>query len=631
MPDVSTVLNALATAVGALEGGGENRSGQRHMCEAVSNAIASGTHLVVAAGTGTGKSLAYLVPLVLDDGPSVVTTATKTLQDQLFQKDLPQLAQALEREINFALLKGRSNYLCLQRLKELVDDGQLSLDLADQNSSEISRLAAWSQQTNTGDRAELSFQPSDQVWDALSVSGRECPGAQRCPSGENCFAEKACDDAAAADIVVVNTHLYSLHVFSEVPLLPEHKTVVIDEAHGLEDIVSDTAGLALNRTRFDEVARSLRAAIASSDAADVIEDSGKQLHRALELYRDKSLPNPLPDDLQQAIVLAQGRVNQGTTELKAIPNDAPAQVVSRKQRAILAATALTEDLNRALKSSATEVAWVSGSESSPTWRIAPLEVGTLLAEKLWGETTAVLTSATIPMNLPETLGLAPDAHDVLDVGSPFDYQANAVLYCPKHLPDPRHNGYQQAVHDEMTALISAAEGRTLALFTSYKAMDQAAEALRPKLNVHIYTQRDLPHADLLRRFSNEVQSCLFATMSMWQGIDVPGESLSLVTIDRLPFPRPDDPLLNARRKLYDNKAFYHVDLPRAATRLAQGVGRLIRSSTDRGVVAVLDSRMAQARYRWDLVKQLPQFRRTSDREEAIAVLQSICNSAADTQ
>jgi len=623
MPEITAVDEALEAAVSALEGGGERRPGQRDMSHAVAEAVESGRHLVVAAGTGTGKSLAYLVPLVLSDGPSVVATATKTLQDQLVGKDLPQLAEALGRPVRFAVLKGRSNYLCVQRLEEHLANDQLSLDITEGTRADISRLAAWATRTGTGDRGELQFEPSAAAWDALSVSGRECPGTQRCPSGEACFAEKARHRADAADIVVVNTHLYCLHLFSDTPLLPEHDTVVIDEAHGLEDIVSDTAGLSLTGARFDELARSIRAVVAESAAAGDLEDAGVRLRQALAPFRDKPLPAPLPSELQDVAVLARGRVDQATAELRAVPGDAPGDVGPRKLRALLSAGALAEDLARALETGPAEVAWVSGAESAPAWRIAPIQLGDLLTEHLWDNTTAVLTSATIPMNLGEVLGLQPDDHDALDVGSPFDYEANGLLYCAKHLPDPRSPGYESALHEELAALIEAAGGRTLALFTSYRAMDRAAEALRAQIDFEIYTQRDLPKPELLRRFAAETESCLFATMSMWQGVDVPGESLSLVTIDRLPFPRPDDPLPEARRERYGSDAFRLVDLPRAATRLAQGAGRLIRRGDDRGVVAVLDSRMATAGYRWELVRALPDFPRTPERDRAVTLLRSI--------
>ncbi len=623
MSDFAGLEQALESVVSTLDGGGERRPGQQAMCTAVAEAMESERHLVVAAGTGTGKSLAYLVPLVLGEGPSVVATATKTLQDQLVGKDLPQLAGALGRPVRFAVLKGRSNYLCVQRLKEHLDDAQLRLDIADGPRAEITRLSVWAQRTDTGDRAELDFEPSPVAWDALSVSGRECPGATRCPSGASCFAEKARHQAEASDIVVVNIHLYCLHLFSENPLLPEHKTVVIDEAHLLEEIVSDTAGLSLTGAQFDQLARSIRSVVAESATADDVVDAGVRLREALGPYRDKPLPVPLPDELQQTAVLARGRVEQAGVELRAIPDDAPVDVGARKLRALRSADALIEELNRAVAAQESEVAWVSGTEHSPAWRIAPIELGGLLTERLWEETTTVLTSATIPMNLGVNLGLSSESHEAIDAGSPFDYEANGLLYCAKHLPDPRKPGYESALHDELEALIEAAGGRTLALFTSYRAMDAAAEELRGRLDHKIYTQRDLPKAELLHRFATEVESCLFATMSMWQGVDVPGQSLSLVTIDRLPFPRPDDPLLEARRERCGANSFRLIDLPRAATKLAQGAGRLIRRTTDRGVVAVFDSRMARASYRWELVRALPPFDRTPDRDRAEALLRSI--------
>ena len=305
------------------------------------------------------------------------------------------------------------------------------------------------------------------------MSGRECPGAQRCPSGEDCFAEKARHRAEIADIVVVNTHLYCLHLFSEAALLPEHDTVVIDEAHGLEDIVSDTAGLSLTGGRFDDLARSVRAVVAESAAAGDLEDAGVLLREALLPFRDKPLPVPLPDELQRVAVLARGRVEQATeSSYEGVPDDAPGDIGPRKLRATLAAGALAEDLARAVEATPGEVAWVSGTESAPGVADRPHPARRPVDRETCGTTPpAVLTSATIPMNLGEVLGLHPDEHEAIDVGSPFDYEANGLLYCAKHLPDPRRPGYESALHEELAALIEAAGGRTLALFTSYRAMD----------------------------------------------------------------------------------------------------------------------------------------------------------------
>jgi ATP-dependent DNA helicase DinG len=272
---------------------------------------------------------------------------------------------------------------------------------------------------------------------------------------------------------------------------------------------------------------------------------------------------------------------------------------------------------------------VSGSAEQPRLEIAPLDVGPILAETVWSQQTAVLTSATVPSSLPVRVGLPAGGFDAADVGSPFDYEHRALLYCAMHLPDPRDPRYRDGVHDELEALIAAAGGRTLALFTSWKAMDLAAEAVRVRVDVPILTQRDLPKPALVRRFAGDEPTCVFATAGFFQGVDVPGRTLSQVIIDRLPFPRPDDPLLSARRERLGPAAFSQIDLPRAAMMLAQAAGRLIRTSTDRGVVAVLDRRLGTARYRWDIVAALPPMRRTRQRAEVEAFLAEITAPVAD--
>jgi ATP-dependent DNA helicase DinG len=289
---------------------------------------------------------------------------------------------------------------------------------------------------------------------------------------------------------------------------------------------------------------------------------------------------------------------------------------------VKAATSLLEELDRATDVPDSDVMWVEGPPHAPRLKIAPIDVADAIAS-LWDAATVVLTSATVPKTLPARLGMPFDEHDVLDVGSPFDYESHALLYCAAHLPDPRSDAYERAVHDELEALITAAGGRTLALFTSWKAMERAVAALKPKLPFTVLDQTSLPKPALVKAFAGNETSCLFATMGFWQGIDVPGRALSLVVIDKLPFPRPDEPLLQARRERARAAAFATVDLPRAATLLAQGAGRLIRTASDRGVVAVLDPRLAKATYRWDIVNALPPMRRTKDRAEAERFLRSI--------
>jgi len=596
------------------------------MAAAVATAIGTGKHLMAQAGTGTGKSWAYLVPAILSGKRTVVATATKALQDQLAGKDLPFLAEHLDTPFEFAVLKGRSNYVCRQRLVEISGSGQLALDgLADRASpTELSALKLWAASTPSGDRAELPTEPSPQAWAAVSVSAQECPGAKKCPSGESCFAEAARRRAGNADVIVVNLHLLGLDLATDGAILPEHQLVVVDEAHQLEDIISDTSGYELGAGRFQNLARSVRSILEDPGTVDDVESSASLLIEVLADHVGRRLKGALPIEIADALALIRARLDRVATSLRAIPDDASDDVRTRKDRAVQLTNAVMVDVMGASEIPATSVAWVEGPEHSPRLCIAPLDVSALLEERLWSATTTVLTSATLPSGMAERVGLAPEAHDLLDVGSPFDYSTNGLLYCAAHLPDPRTEAFDRAVHEELIALIGAAGGRTLALFTSYRAMDAAIEAVRGKVPGPVLSQRDLPKPALVAAFTGDESASLFATMGFWQGIDVPGRTLSLLTIDRLPFPRPDEPLLQARRDQARADAFRLIDLPRAAMMLAQGVGRLIRSAEDRGVVAIFDPRLATAkRYRWDLVNGLPPFPRTKQRAEAEAFLRTI--------
>ena len=608
------VAEAVERVVRALPGGGEARPGQVAMAEAVAHALDADRHLVVQAGTGTGKSIAYLVPAILGGRPVVVATATKALQDQLATKDLPFLQEHLGVEFSFATLKGRSNYVCRQRVLEVQggnDADQLSLaDLDDDVGSlgrEVMQLVEWSRTTPTGDRSDLDFEPRPRAWATVSVNAMECPGALKCPSGDDCFAEAARQRAEAADVIVVNTHLYGAHLASEGHLLPEHDVVIFDEAHELEDVASAALGLELGSGRFRSLARNARPVVADASVLDDLDGAGLRLDNGLEPLHGQRLPDGLGAELSSTIQLCQRRADSA---LAAIRKGTAGADEARKHRSLQAAGHLVGDLQYVSNVGPSQVAWVEGPVHSPLLRVAPLDVGELLAEKLWGEVTAILTSATIPSNLATRVGLGDTDVTTLDVGSPFPYEDNAVLYCAAHLPDPRRPEYEAAMHTELEALIRAAGGRTLALFTSRRAFEVAAKEVGGRLPWRVFTQDDLPKPALIAAFKADETSCLFATMGFWQGIDVPGPSLSLVTLDRIPFPRPDEPLLQARRDRAGPRAFGIVDLPRAATLLAQGAGRLIRSSADRGVVAVLDPRLAKAGYRWDLVRALPPMRRT---------------------
>jgi ATP-dependent DNA helicase DinG len=624
---ISTALEALATVTAALPAA-EDRAGQRQMAELVAGSIQHGRHLVVQAGTGTGKTLAYLVPAITSGKRTVVVTATKALQDQLANKDLPFLAAELEslgHEIDWAVLKGRSNYVCLQRLREMgqADTGQLELEeMSALNKLEIKKIAEWAGGSDTGDQAELDWSPSDAAWRSVSVGSDECPGADRCPMGNECFAEHARRRAQVSDVTVVNTYLYGLHVGSGGAILPDHDVVVFDEAHVLEDTMSDTVGVQVSPGRFVTVSATVRRFLDDAQLVGSIADLAPLLREAFRPFAGKRLDTPLPAEIRSVLEDAQSRL----TRVGGVIADIETQVDDAQQRKLRAQKMVTrsiEAIDAALAAGDGTVPFVSGSPDSPRLEIAPLDVGPTLNANVWQDHTAILTSATIPSSLANRVGLPDETTSTADVGSPFDYEHQALLYCALHLAPPKSPKFRDQVADELISLISAAGGRTLALFTSWAAMDHAVEAVRDEIDVPLLTQRDLPKPALIRAFAESEETCLFATTGMFQGVDVPGRTLSLVVIDKLPFPRPDDPLLSARREQLGADAFSQIDVPRAATLLAQACGRLIRNLDDRGVVAVLDSRLGTARYRWDIVQALPPMKRTRDRAEVEAFLKTL--------
>ena len=618
-------VEALHHVTAALPSGGETRQGQVEMLTAVAEAIDGERHLIAQAGTGTGKSLAYLIPVVLSKKRSVIATATKALQDQIATTELPHLRDQLARSFSWAVLKGRSNYICRQRVNEFSNDAQLSLaGTAAHNEDEVERLVEFSDTSSTGDRAELDFEPSDASWNAVSVSSRECPGRNKCPSGNNCFTEMARDRAAESDVIVINTHLLGIDMISENGILPEHDVVVVDEAHQLEDIATSSFGWSISGARMRWFARTADRILVDPEMIDKLRDVGDDITAALEPHLGERLPVGGVENISVALDRARDRVNRAVENLRDLPKGKDTDADARAQRALQAGITLLGELIGAGVVEDTNVAWVERSGNEPTLQVAPLDVASMLGPKLVEGRTAILTSATLPVATASAVGLSDDEHDRIDVESPFDYPTNALLYCAKHLPEPRSPEYENAMLTHMVELISAAGGRTLGLFTSYRMMDSAAEFLETYIKTPILTQRDLPKQALIDKFKAEPETTLLATMGFWQGIDVPGPSLSLVTIDRLPFPRPDDPLLSARRDLAGRHAFRMIDLPRASILLAQGAGRLIRNKSDTGVVAVLDSRLSTKKsYRWDLIKSLPDFKRTSDPEEALARLSAI--------
>ena len=585
------------------------------MAESVASALESRRHLVVQAGTGTGKTLAYLVPLLASKKRAVIATVTKALQDQLATKDLPHaciaLAAHLKRKPTWAVLKGRSNYLCLQRLDEQRD--QPSLDFSTRDSRTIDELHHWSIETDDGDLDRYPLVLPANVRRSITVTTDECPGATRCPRGTECFAEKARKRAADAEIVVVNTHLYGLHLMSDGQILPEHDVVVIDEAHQLEDVISDVASASLSPRRIQNLSATVGAVIADEGLRKQFMRSADELAAELISFLDQRIAIESEQGLSAVLGSTRSAAADALAALGAIERgktiaDEPTR--QRLLRATVETTRFIDTIDRFLMGGQGVVLFAEGTPERPTLTLSPLQIDHLLRVTLWSQHTAILTSATIPRNLTNRIGLSDSETTMLDVGSPFNYEEQGMLYCPVGIADPRNDRRDAAVADELERLIEAAGGRTLALFTTVRAMRLHANTIATRLPFRVLVQDDMPRAALIDSFEREESSCLFATSSFFQGIDIPGRTLSLVVVDKIPFPRPDDPLLEARRETLGKSAFGEIDLPRAATMLAQAAGRLIRNSHDRGVVAVLDPRLANKPYGRELLATMPPFRRS---------------------
>jgi ATP-dependent DNA helicase DinG len=608
----------------ALPGGGEARPGQVEMAAKVVETLEDDSVLLVEAGTGTGKSLAYLTPIVSAERQSVVATATIALQSQLVESDLPLVAKALGREVTVALLKGRRNYLCRQRLVELERakrDEQLQLLGGRNPDGHLETVIEWADTTVDGDREELDPAPPHEVWTAVSVGADECPGAARCPSGDECFSERARQRAMAADVIVTNHHYYGLNIAAGGVLLPEHEVVVFDEAHQLPEVFGATCGTELGGGRFRALSRRVRTVLTDEELPLHLDLSAGDVDELLRPLVGKALTDLA--DLVGAIVLGRDRAEKVIAALRKLDPGEGSDIAARIERTMLIASRLVNDIDSVLEAEASDVIWVDGHPNNPVLRRTPLELESILEENLWRDKAVVLTSATLSDGIIGQLGLGDD-QTVERVGSPFDYEEAGMLYCPTDLPQPRSQDHRAASQDEMIALVTAAGGRALCLFTSFGAMTEAAERLEEELDNPILVQGEAPKSALIERFKADPSSVLLATLSFWQGIDLPGSTLTLVTIDRLPFPRPDEPVAQARRDRAGKFAFREVDLPRAQTLLAQAAGRLIRRADDQGVVAVLDPRLATNKsYRWDLIQSLPPFKRTKDRAEVEAFLEKL--------
>jgi ATP-dependent DNA helicase DinG len=652
------VPELLAAAVAAL--GGSERSGQLQMATAVANAFETGEHLAVQAGTGTGKSLAYLVPAIMravsDNTPVVVSTATIALQRQLVGRDLPQLVDALSdalpRPPRFALLKGRQNYLCLNKLHNGAP-AQSAVGSADEAQDElfkpvavtalgrdVQRLTAWASATESGDRDDVKPGVADRSWANVSVSARECLGMARCPFCTECFAERARTKAGQADIVVTNHALLAIDAVADSAVLPEHRLLVVDEAHELVDRVTAVTTGELTSTALGVVSRRITRLVepevmqrwerASASFTTAIQD-GQRIGPGRIDHLDDEMATHLTS-LRDAAGAARSAIDTSPADVKA---------ASARAEAVASLTEVGDTASRILTSFApaipdrTDVVWLDHEENRGTTRVAlkvaPLSVSGPLRSRLFAGSTTVLTSATLTVGgsfdaVAAAWGLTGGQAGAqtegqprwrgLDVGSPFQHAKAGILYVAAHLPPPGRDGTGSTEQlTEIAELVAAAGGRTLGLFSSMRAARTATDAMAERLSTPVLCQGDDSTATLVEQFTADPATSLFGTLSLWQGVDVPGPSLSLVIIDRIPFPRPDDPLLSARQRAVaanGGNGFMTVAASHAALLLAQGAGRLLRGVDDRGVVAVLDSRMATARYGGYLRASLPPFWPTTD-------------------
>lgn len=658
---VSTLLETAVTALG-----GATREGQVQMAEEVGRALADDQHLLVQAGTGTGKSLAYLVPSLLHDKRVVVATATLALQHQLVERDVPRLMEAMKGQdgvdTSYAVLKGRSNYACLHRVREGVPDDQGALVQLPEGSmgQKVLELRAWAEEdAENGGSGERDNAPrhTEREWRQVSVGHRDCLGAQRCPFGQECFAELAREKAHRSHLIITNHSLLAIDAVEGVPMIPEYDAVVIDEAHELVARVTQAATDELTAPDVERAARRARkhvSAEGASNPADDLADAGEALRDAITTAspgRFEVLPEQLGDALQLVRDAARACVSAFPKEKPGEGDGDPGrqQAKGSVQDVFAVAERMAADLE-------SDVLWLSegGERSAPRLCVAPLQVWGQMRDKLLTDKTVVMTSATLMLggdfsSVATSVGLKPSERVVdggsvpegdgvlpwrgVDVGSPFDYGRQGILYVARHLPPPGRDGLLKAQFDEIAELVDAADGRTLGLFSSRRAAEAAAEAVRERLP-HLTTlaQGDAQLPELAKQFVEDHHTVLFGTLSLWQGLDVPGDTCQLVLIDRIPFPRPDDPLMSARQKAADKaggNGFMQVAATHAALLMAQGAGRLIRTTTDRGVVAVLDPRLATARYGSFLKASLPPMWTTTDPAVVRQALTRLAASASD--
>lgn len=669
---VDASLDLLKRCIASFNSHGESRSGQVEMVRQVALALARGSRVAVKAGTGTGKSLGYLVPAVASGRRVVVVVSSLALQDQLKDKDLPFI-EAIHGPFTWAVVKGRGRYIC--RAKALEAEGELSkadqtalfaaeeaddAKMDDETAAQVRGALEWMGSTASGDLAELPYELTDKTRRLLVSSTDECPGKDSCAQGEECFSEGARTRARESNIAVVNSSLFGADVAVDGALIGPADAVIVDEAHEAEDALASAlsfslsvrqlsalaavAGRFVTKESKDEGAATPPAILRKRvQALRLLANSDSSFARALEAHKGKRLPKKglaaMPDLDKSVKDVARGiaelaRALESMEKFVSAPGTR-----ARLGRAGKFATNLLTAVTALLDDPENDAMWVE--EDGPALVRCPVQIGSILHRRAWKDRSVIFTSATLPPEYPIRLGFYQN-DPYVDVGSPFDHRRQSRIYVP-HLPEVKDPAWEADAWFEMMTLIRVAEGRTLALFTSHKNMRAFAERARADLPYPILVQGEAPKPALVEQFKADEHACLFASSSFFTGLDLPGKTCSLVIIDKIPFPRPDDPLWEARRDVAGDKwvnyplpgggsyslknSFATVDVPRAATLLAQAAGRLVRSERCRGVIMVCDPRLAGVRdnpkkwaYRHQILSELPPAVRLRDRAAAVMFL-----------
>ena len=610
-------------------GGYEHRGGQLEMAEVVHDAFEKHHHAIVEAGTGTGKTLAYLLPAICSGRRVVISTATKSLQEQLYEKDVPFLQKHFAPNLKAAVMKGRSNFLCVAKMNQVADQGLLK---GMEEADAFRQIKDWAKVTETGDRAELTFLPDDsELWMRLDARRETCTG-QKCPSFNPCFVTGMHQKAKEADLIIVNHHLF----FADLALkqddfgsvLPEYSAVVFDEAHEMEDVASDYFGRQISNYRFEELARD------ADQAMRLLHLGSPALLRRTQRIRERSraffdaFPQrdgrfPFTRNEREAF-LEQNREGYEALadSLKGLETEFAAMTQKPEELLRIARRSfeLRQELAFLLESNEKNyVYWYERRNKGIFLAATPIDVSQILREKLFEQfDTVILTSATLTVGgrfdyIRQRLGLDHAKERALP--HEFDYGRQALLYLPRKMPDVRDAGFSAKAADEIVRLLELSQGRAFCLFTSYSQMNDLFERVKARVPFPLLLQGTAPRSTLLERFKNTSGAVLFATSSFWQGVDVPGEQLSCVIVDRLPFAVPSDPIVAARVKALQEDGrnpFAEFQVPQAVLALKQGFGRLIRTRTDRGVLALLDSRIQRMAYGKIFIDSLPKYGMAGD-------------------